>query len=167
MPMSKTAMLFACLSRFIAMMDQGQDEPTEATLRFDEYKERFAASLSVSYELKIDDVFMLATALAAEQIQSPEMWKTFARIAVEKEYEVEEREYFKSYANLSWAMSKVSFEGQEFWQFIERLYKTEIERTKLKEQPRELTASVLATMCFALKDCQPHNFTEDFWHELN
>jgi len=61
------------------------------------------------------------------------MWKTFARIAVEKEYEVEEREYFKSYANLSWAMSKVSFEGQEFWQFIERLYKTEIERTKLKE----------------------------------
>lgn len=167
MPMSKTAMLFACLSRFISLIDQGQDEPTEASLRFDQYKESFAANLSVSYELKIDDVFTLATPLAAEQIQSPKMWQTFARIAVQKEHEVEQREYFKNYANLSWAMSKVSYEGQEFWQFIERLYMTELEKTKLKDQPRELTASVLATMCFALKDCQPHNFTDDFWHELN
>jgi len=95
------------------------------------------------------------------------MWKTFARVAVEREYEVDERDYFKSYANLSWAMSKVSYGGQDFWQFIEKLYKAELERTKLKEQPRELISSVLATICFALKDCQPHNFTDEFWNELN
>jgi hypothetical protein len=39
------------------------------------------------------------------------MWQKFARIAIEKEYEVEARDYFKNYANLAWAMSKVSYSG--------------------------------------------------------
>ena len=68
MPMSKTSMLFACLSRFIAMMDEGQEEPTEATGRFDQFKERYANKLAEDKEVKIDDVFVLAMALAAEQI---------------------------------------------------------------------------------------------------
>ena len=42
----------------------------------------------------MDDVFVLATPLAAEKIRSPEMWARFARIAVEKEYEVDGKEYF-------------------------------------------------------------------------
>ena len=134
---------------------------------FDDYKENFAGSLAESYELKIDDVFVMATPLAAEQIQSPQMWSNFAKIAVEREYEVESRDYFKNYANLAWAMSKVGFSGGEFWTFIERLFSTELERTKLKEQPRELTSSVLATICFALKDCQTHDFTDEFWQKLN
>lgn len=50
------------------MIDQGQDEPTKASQMFDEYKENFAGSLAESYELKIDDVFVMATPLAAEQI---------------------------------------------------------------------------------------------------
>ena len=45
-------------------MDQAQDEPTEATRAFELYKENFASSLvSKSYEIKVDDVFILATAL--------------------------------------------------------------------------------------------------------
>ena len=124
-------MLFACLSRFIAMMDEGQDEPTEATLRFDQYKEKYAGTLAVSKEIKIDDVFVLAMALAAEQIKSPEMWTAFAHIAVEKEYEVEESDYFKNFANLSWAMTKVSYSGSDFWIFIERLFATEIGKSQL------------------------------------
>ena len=82
MPLGKTSMLFASLSRFIAMMDDGQEEPTEATQRFEEYKERYAGTLATSKEIKVDDVFVLAMALAAEQIKSPEMWDSFARIAV-------------------------------------------------------------------------------------
>ena len=66
MPLSTTSMLFACLSRFIALMDQGQEEPVEASTAFDVFKESFAQSLAASHELKIDDVFILATALAAE-----------------------------------------------------------------------------------------------------
>ena len=66
MPLSKTSMLFACISRYIAMMDEGQDEPTEATQRFEQYKEKYAGSVAVSGELKIDDVFVLSMALAAE-----------------------------------------------------------------------------------------------------
>lgn len=95
------------------------------------------------------------------------MWDRFAKLAVEREYEVEGREYFRNFANLSWSMTKVSYGGSDFWQFIENLYLTEIEKTKQKEQSREMTASVLATICFALKDSQPHNFTDSFWHELN
>ena len=64
-------------------------------------------------------------------------------------------------------MSKVSYSGDEFWKFVERLFATELEKTKLKEQPRELTASVLATVCFALKDCQTHDFSDKFWQKLN
>ena len=74
MPLSTSSMLFACLSRFIAMVEAGQDMPTEASNRFDLYKENFAGTLAISHELKIDDVFVMATPLAAEQIQSPQMW---------------------------------------------------------------------------------------------
>lgn len=95
------------------------------------------------------------------------MWDTFAKIAVAKEHEVEASEYFKSYANLSWAMTKANYDGQDFWSFIERLFTTELERTKLEEQPRELNASVLATICFALKDSNTRLLSNDFWHELN
>ena len=91
------------------------------------------------------------------------MWNRFAKLAVEREYEVEARDYFTKFANLSWSMTKVNYSGQDFWRFMERLYLTEIERTKLKEQPREMTASVLSTICLSLKDCQPHNLTDDFW----
>lgn len=167
MPLATTSMLFACLSRFIALMDQGQDEPTNATLQFDHYKECYARSLTESKEIKIDDVFVLATALAAEQVKSKAMWDTFARIAVEKEYEVEERQYFKSFANLAWAMSKVQFDGSQFWPFIERLFSTELKRTKLAEQPRDLSGSILATICFSIKEVQPHDFSDEFWSELN
>ena len=59
------------------------------------------------------------------------MWDRFAQIAVEREYEVEEKDYFKNYANLAWSMSKVKYDGQAFWTFIERLFNTELERTKL------------------------------------
>ena len=64
MPLANSSTLFASLSRFIALMDKGQDEPTEATRAFELYKENFASSLvSKSYEIKVDDVFILATAL--------------------------------------------------------------------------------------------------------
>ena len=43
------------------------------------------------------------------------MWQMFAQIAVAKEYEVDPKEYFVSYANLAFSMSKVEFEGQTFW----------------------------------------------------
>ena len=43
------------------------------------------------------------------------MWQMFARIAVAKEYEVDAKEYFQSYANLAFSMSKVDFDGQVFW----------------------------------------------------
>ena len=46
------------------------------------------------------------------------MWKRFAEVAVEREYEVEEKDYFANYAGLSWAMTKAKYEGPEFWQFI-------------------------------------------------
>ena len=46
------------------MMDKGQEEPTEATRAFELYKENFAASLVTKFnEIKVDDVFILATAL--------------------------------------------------------------------------------------------------------
>ena len=138
MPLSKTSMLFACISRYIAMMDEGQDEPTEATQRFEQYKEKYANSVAISGELKIDDVFVLSMALAAEQVKSPVMWDAFARLAVEKEYEVDEKEYFKSFSNLAWAMTKVDYSGSDFWGFIERLFAQEIERTKLPQQPVDL-----------------------------
>ncbi len=50
------------------MVEAGQDTPTEASNRFDLYKENFAGTLATSHELKIDDVFVMATPLAAEQI---------------------------------------------------------------------------------------------------
>ena len=112
-------------------------------------------------------MFVLATALSAEQIKNPAMWQTFARIAVEKEYEVEAKEYFRNYANLAWAMAKIGLSDEPFWTFIERLFATELERTKLAEQSREFKSSVLVTICFALKDCKAHNFSDDFWNELN
>lgn len=95
------------------------------------------------------------------------MWKRFAELAVEREFEVEPREYFRSFSNLSWAMAKIKYEGVQFWSFMEKLYTTELERTKLKDQPGEMTSAILATICFALKDCQPHDFSDDFWRELN
>ena len=61
------------------------------------------------------------------------MWDAFARLAVEKEYEVDEKEYFKSFSNLAWAMTKVDYSGSDFWGFIERLFAQEIERTKLPQ----------------------------------
>lgn len=123
--------------------------------------------LSTSREIKIDDVFALATPLAAEQIKSPQMWQRFAEIAVQKEYEVDPREYFQSFANLSWAMAKVNYSGLQFWAFIERLYLTEMEKTKLRETPPEMSSAIFATICFALKDCQPHDFSDEFWRDLN
>ena len=95
------------------------------------------------------------------------MWEAFAQIAVEKEWAVQESEYFKSYANLSWAMTKVGYSGSEFWSFIERLFTTEIERTKLPNQPKDLQASIFATICFSLKDCKSHDFSDEFWQTLN
>ena len=43
------------------------------------------------------------------------MWEMFAQIAVKKEYEVEPKEYFSSYANLAFSMSKIGYDGQAFW----------------------------------------------------
>lgn len=160
-------MLFASLSRFIAMMDDGQEEPTEATIQFDRFKELFAASLATSKDLKVDDVFVLAMALAAEQIKSPEMWSAFAQIAVKDEWAVPQKEYFKSYANLSWAMTKVGYTGAEFWDFIEKLFFTELERSRMPNQPFELKSSVFATICFSLKDCPASNFSDSFWAALS
>mmetsp|Transcript_6052 Transcript_6052/g.7274 ORF Transcript_6052/g.7274 Transcript_6052/m.7274 type:complete len:89 (+) Transcript_6052:48-314(+) len=34
-------------------------------------------------------------------------------------------------------------------------------------QSKEQKAAVLATICFAIKDCQSHDFSDDFWRELN
>jgi len=45
--------------------------PTQAEAAFNEFKEKYAEMLAFSRELKIDDVFALATPLAAEQIKSP------------------------------------------------------------------------------------------------
>jgi len=75
--------------------------------------------LAVTRELVIDDVFALATPLAAEQIKSTQMWRRFAELAVEREFEVEPREHFRSFANLSWALAKVGYSGAPFWNFIE------------------------------------------------
>ena len=66
MPLSVISTLFACLSRFIAMMDQGQETPSACEDNFNQYKENFAGMLAGSHELKVDDVFVLATPLAAE-----------------------------------------------------------------------------------------------------
>ena len=66
MHFGKTSLLFASLSRFISMMDDGQDEPTEANQLFEQYKEKYADTLARSKEIKVDDVFVLAMALAAE-----------------------------------------------------------------------------------------------------
>lgn len=66
MHFGKTSLLFASLSRFISMMDDGQDEPTEANQLFEQYKEKYANTLARSKEIKVDDVFVLAMALAAE-----------------------------------------------------------------------------------------------------
>ena len=167
MPLGKTSLLFASLSRFIAMMDDGQEEPTEATQQFEQYKEKYANMLATSKEVKVDDVFVLSMALAAEQIQSPQMWDTFARIAVQDEWAVDQREYFKSYANLSWAMTKVGYSGQDFWNFIENLFTAELEKSRLPNQPLDLKASIHATICYSLKDCDPSNFSEGFWMTLN
>ena len=95
------------------------------------------------------------------------MWDTFAKIAVEREYEVEGKEYFKNYANLAFSMSKIGYEGQTFWSFIERLFATELERTQVSELPRELKASIITTICFSVKDCQSHDFSDEFWQQLN
>ena len=59
------------------------------------------------------------------------MWEAFARIAVDDEWAVEERDYFKNYANLSWAMTKVGFAGSNFWSFIEKLFTSELERARM------------------------------------
>ena len=115
MPLDKTTMFFACLSRYIAIIDEEQDEPTEATAYFEQYKERYAATLVNHKELKVGDIFALSMAFAAEQIKSPEMWEAFALIAVEQEYKVPENEYFKSYANLAWALTKANYAGANFW----------------------------------------------------
>ena len=123
-------MLFANISRFIAIMDEGQDQPTEATQSFDVFKENYAQSIAISHELKIDDVFVLANSLATERIKNTAMWHRFAQVAVEREFEVEDKDYFKSFANLAWSMSKVSYDGQAFWNFIERLFSTELEKIK-------------------------------------
>ena len=37
----------------------------------------------------------------------------------------------------------------------------------MKDQPAEMTSAILATICFAIKDCQPHDFSDQFWKELN
>ena len=64
-------------------------------------------------------------------------------------------------------MAKIKYQGAPFWTFIERLYMNELERTKLKESTAEMNSAILATICFAIKDCQAHDFSDTFWRELN
>ena len=95
---------------------------------FDEFKEKFAKSLVNQSALKIDDVFVLAKSLATEQVKDPDMWNTFARIAVEKEHEVAGNRYFRNYSDLAWSLSKANYDGLTFWNFIQEVMTTELTR---------------------------------------
>ena len=64
-------------------------------------------------------------------------------------------------------MAKVGYSGLQFWAFIEKLYLTELEKTKLRQTPPEMSSAILATVCFALKDGKADDFSDDFWRELN
>lgn len=79
---------------------------------------------------------MLGKPLAIEEVKDMDMWNHLARIAVENEHEVPANEYFRSYADLSWAMSKVGYDGQTYWTFIENLFETELAR--LRADKKEL-----------------------------
>jgi len=64
-------------------------------------------------------------------------------------------------------MAKAGHTGSQFWCFVENLFQTELDKLKLPGQTQQQKASVLATICLALKDTQTHLFTDDFWKLLN
>ena len=67
-----------------------------------------------------------------------------------------------------WAFTKVNYTGAEFWQFMEGVFQTELEKLKVGGwQDEEAGMTVLSTLCYALRDNKGYELSDSFWTEFN
>ena len=131
LPVHQISLLFASLSRFLAMLGEEDEKLNKA---FNAFKAGFADKL-VKSELDIHDVSALAMPLAAEKVESGKLWSRLARIVLDKNHKIPEEEYLQTVSNLAWAFSKVNHtDDRDFWLFIERAFKTELEKLEVDDQ---------------------------------
>ena len=135
---------------------------------YSQFKHKFAGKLAASRDLHLDDVQELSTALALEGITDTVMWDRFTEVILAKENQMPEHKYFQNCGNFVWAFTKVNYTGTEFWEFMESVFQTELEKLKVGEwQDEEKGMTVLSTLCYALRDNKGYEISDRFWTEFN
>ena len=96
------------------------------------------------------------------------MWDRFTEIILAKEHQMHEHKYFQNCGNFVWAYTKVNYAGNEFWEFMETVFQTELEKLKVDGfRDEEQGMTVLSTLCYALRDNKGYNLSDNFWSTFN
>ena len=114
-------MLFASLSRIFSLNEMDSN-------KYETFKRQFTRKLVEDDSIDTQDVLALVIPLAAEEITRVQVWDKFANVVLSHEHKLND-DLFQSCSNLAWAFSKVQYQGEhagQFWKFIERIYKAEI-----------------------------------------